>query len=402
MAFSSRGTSTGRSGCLLADDGLRANSSGRVLPLRRVAHVTTAHRSSDNRIFRKECVALAAAGFDVILIAVAERSLTVEGVRLVALPRRASRLSRMLLGPIDVLRALLREQPGLVHAHDPELIPVLTVWGLVTRRPTIYDAHEDLSKQVMGKPYIPVRLRPLVARAASLLERLADLRMDAIVCATPAIARNFSSHKVFLVQNFPWLRDFAVAHPIEESTPTAVSYVGGVARERGGMEMLTAIDEAGTDRSPSPELVVAGPLTAEMQQSVSTASDRVSYLGVLPASELQTVIESSRAGLVLFHPLPNHLECQPTKLFEYMAAARPFIASDFSFWRELLAEHDCGLFIDPLDVGAVVEAVNTLLSDPALAREMGDRGRAAMARHFTFEGQEPSLTAAVRHAFDSR
>lgn len=357
-------------------------------PVHMVAHVTTAHRSTDNRIMRKECVALREADIDVCLVAVHPQDEILEGVPIIALPARVGRIARMVIGPVDVWRRLRQIKPKLVHIHDPELIPLALLWRLRRGRSTVFDAHEDLPKQVLGKPYIPRPMRRLIAMLARVLEAAANIGLDGIVAATPAIARNFNAENVTLVQNFPWLRDFPNPVAADPSVKAKLSYVGGVTRERGGVEMITSA----LNSSLHPELVLAGPATVDMKNMMEKHRDRgINYLGQLPVSRVADIIADSRAGLVLFHPLANHLECQPTKLFEYMAAGRPFVASDFAYWRNLLGPFKCGLFVDPLDPEAVRSAIDMILSEPERCHDMGMAGRRALEGNFTFEHEAPRL-----------
>lgn len=358
----------------------------------RVVHVTTAHSPTDNRIFRKECVSLAEAGFDVHLVAVTDHDHEVDGVHVVALPRHPSRWRRMLLGPRDAWKALERLQPDVVHVHDPELIPLAVLWRRRHHAAAVYDAHEDLPKQVMGKPYLPRALRPAVAYAAHLVEALADRYLDAIVAATPAIARNYHRASVVLVQNFPWLRDFPAVQPMD-TTRSDVTYIGAIAEARGAFEMIRAV-EASRQQA---RLVLAGSVAStDLLQHIEDAADTTTYLGQLPVEQVPFTLADARLGLAVLHPLPNYLEAQATKLFEYMAAGRPFIASDFPSWRSMLDRYNCGMFVNPLDVKALTAAIDALLADADLARGMGQRGRTALVEHFTFEAESTKLVAMAR------
>lgn len=363
-----------------------------------VAHVTTVHRATDNRILRKECAALREADVDVCLIAAHPRDEVLSGVMVYALPQRTSRLGRMLFGSFDAWKMLRRVKPKMIHVHDPELIPLAAFWRLRRNRVAVYDAHEDLPKQVMGKPYIRPRLQKVVARFAGLLQSLADSALDGIVVATPAIARNYTNSNVVLVQNFPWLRDFPEPVPVGSSGGEKLSYVGAISRERGGLEMI----QAALSSAHRPELVLAGPATKEMTKSMAAhEGSGVTYLGTVLADRVPEIIADSRAGLVVLHPLPNHLESQSTKIFEYMAAGRAFIASDFDSWQALLEGHNCGLFVDPLDPEAIRSAIDRILSDPDQAASMGSAGRSAIESTFNFEREAAGLIALVAVLVDA-
>jgi len=364
---------------------------------RHVTHITTAHRPTDNRIMKKECAALLAAGLPVELIAPLGGDDEIGGVHVRGIPLHSGRVSRLLLGPVDVWRKLRRLDPAVIHVHDPELIPLALIWRLGRGRSAVYDSHEDLPKQVMGKRYIPGHLRPMVSKAAGLLEWCAGRYLDAIVAATPRIAQNYRHGRVVLVQNFPWLESFPEPAQWSEASTGPAVYVGALTTERGVAEMINAV----TGGEYKQELLLAGPATPEVLELLDRSGSLVRYMGVAAPEEIPRLLAESSVGLALFHPMPNHLESQPTKIFEYMAAGKPFIASDFESWRNLLGRFECGLFVDPMNVSEIQDAMRKLTEDPCLAHEMGMRGRSAMLERFTFETEAGTLVSLTRDLLGS-
>jgi glycosyltransferase involved in cell wall biosynthesis len=94
---------------------------------------------------------------------------------------------------------------------------------------------------------------------------------------------------------------------------------------------------------------------------------------------------------VLFHPEPNHLEAMPQKIFEYMGAALPLIASDFPLWRRILGTTGCALFVDPQDPQAIADAIEFILRHPDEAEKMGRRGQAAVLEHYNWDTEAEKL-----------
>lgn len=359
-----------------------------------IFHASSAHPATDNRIFHKECAALSQIGLEVHLAALAEVDETKNGIHIHALPREVSRLKRAVLGNFRIWKILRGVDPALLHVHDPELIPLALLWGTLKRRPAVYDSHEDLPKDVMGKEYLPMRVRRIIAVFARLLEWAAGRWLSLVVAATPAIAKNYPTWKVVTIQNFPWLDNFANIKPIATATPRNFIHVGGLGRERGAVEIFAAMESSAFE--PPLTLTIAGKMSAETTRALgSTPQSAIRYVGNRPTGEVPKLIGGSIAGLALFLPLPNHLESQPTKLFEYMAAGRPFVASNFPYWMNLFGPFECGLFVDPYDPAAIRGAMELLAGDLTLAEAMGKRGRAALEQHFTFETQAIGLRLAV-------
>jgi len=182
-----------------------------------VVHFTTVHPRGDTRIRVKETASLAEGiGAGVALYVQdgkgAERD-EVSGVEVVDTgPPPRGRARRMVLGAWRMYRAVRAAQPRVAHFHDPELIPVglaLKLSGIKV----VYDVHEDVPRQILGKHWISPWLRRPVAWAAEAFEWLAGRAFDGMVAATPTIARRFPEHKTVTVQNFPILAVLSGAGP---------------------------------------------------------------------------------------------------------------------------------------------------------------------------------------------
>jgi glycosyltransferase involved in cell wall biosynthesis len=81
----------------------------------------------------------------------------------------------------------------------------------------------------------------------------------------------------------------------------------------------------------------------------------------------------------------------PQKIFEYMGAGLPVIASDFPFWRRILGDVGCGIFVNPLDPQGIAKAIEYVLTHPREAEEMGRRGQTAVLERYNWETQADKL-----------
>ncbi|NBO17697.1 MAG: glycosyltransferase [Proteobacteria bacterium] len=96
--------------------------------------------------------------------------------------------------------------------------------------------------------------------------------------------------------------------------------------------------------------------------------------------------------LVILTPRLNYNHSSCNKLFEYMAAGLPVIASDLPFARAVIEAHRCGLLVSPpTDAAAIAAAIGKILQNPQEAAEMGQRGRAAVEQHYSWQLEEKKL-----------
>jgi glycosyltransferase involved in cell wall biosynthesis len=360
----------------------------------RVVHLTSAHAPFDVRIFHKECRSLARAGYEVIEIGNFEFNGTVDGVTIRGLNRRCGRLQRSTVSLVHIAREATRAAGDLYHLHDPELLLV----GLLLRaagRRVIYDIHEDLPRDVLVKEYVPKPVRKPLMWIVEPVENAAAQRMSGLIAATPAIANRFYKihSNTVVVNNYAVLDEFAPAAGWEwKNRDSSVAFIGGISEERGIREMLAAMDLL--PRTLGAKLELAGWFCVEeLKTDLAARSSwqHVNWHGRLDRLGLASLLDRVQVGLVILHPDKSFVTSHPTKLFEYMAAGIPVIASDFPVWRSIIQETGCGILVDPFDVRQIAAAINRLLTNPSEAEEMGKRGRKAVQEHFSWSNEEQVL-----------
>lgn len=350
------------------------------------------------RIFHKQAVSLACAGYDVSLIACAERPEVRDGVRLVPLPPPGSRWERMTLTAWRAYRAALRQRAAIYHFHDPELIPV----GLLLKlhgRVVFYDAHEDVVKDIVDKAYIPGWARRPVQAAARFFELIGTCCFDRIVAATSAIAANFPARKTTLVRNVPIPRELVPPsnRPFAERSRRVV-YIGGLAPFNGAREMIAAMAELPDDSDIRLTLAGSFPssqLEAELRRHPGWA--RVDYFGWVARDKIAAHLADARAGLVVYQPTPNIMECEPNKFFEVLSAGIPLIASWLPHWRQFVEKHRCGMVVDPVSPRAIAHAIQHLVDNPEIAQQMGENGRLAVNQDYNWETDARRLIELYRN-----
>lgn len=358
----------------------------------RIAHLTSAHPRYDTRIFIKQCRSLAEHGHDVTLVvADGNGNECIEGIKIIDVGRLPGRINRIFNTTQRVFRKALALDADIYQLHDPELIPI----GLRLKhigKKVIFDSHEDVPKQLLGKPYLGPTSQHVLSVAFSVFERFACRRFDGIIAATPSIRDKFLAinPRTVDVNNFPLIGELDAAVPWSEKNDE-ICYVGGISAIRGIRQIVSACELL---QSPT-RLNLGGTFSEPaLEAEVKTYPGwcRVDALGFLDRAGVRSVLGRSVAGLVTLHPVINYLDALPVKMFEYMAAGIPVIASNFPLWREIIEGNQCGLCVDPLDPKAIADVIDYLVINQAVAKRMGENGRKAIMEKYNWPAQEKILT----------
>jgi glycosyltransferase involved in cell wall biosynthesis len=356
----------------------------------------------DTRV-EKEARTLLGAGYRVTVVADADAAAGLPNVErrpggeeVLRVPRRRLRLPgiRFVLHELRLARRLVALRPDVLHAHDSNALPAVAVAARRLKVPFVYDAH-DLW---LGRPR---RERGRLAFALNQLwyaaiERLLVPRASAAMTVSPPIARylerRYRLPEVVLVPNypepeaFPRVRELRALPGGDRIAPgrPIVLYLGGLMAGRG-LEQL--IDALAMTQQPSLVLLGQGQLADVLRAraAASGVADRVHILDPVPPGEVVAFAGSADLGVSPIVPsCLNYRWSLPNKLFQYMAAGIPVVASDFPQVREIVAGERAGVVADTSSPPSLASAIEAVLADREKASRMGERGRQAVAERLNW------------------
>jgi glycosyltransferase involved in cell wall biosynthesis len=288
-----------------------------------------------------------------------------------------------------VLQKAIEIDADIYHIHDPELLRVVSKLKKLNKK-VIYDVHEDLPRQILSKPWINIILRKIVSNLIEKYENKTAKKCDGIVTATPFIRTRFLkiNPNTLDINNFPILDELLLDIDYKSKSEENICYVGGITRIRGIKEIVTSIANLDV------KLILAGDfLENGLKNEISTLKGwgKVKELGFVNRAEVKRVYTKSKLGLVTLHPVVNYLDALPVKMFEYMAAGLPVIASNFPLWKDIIEKNNCGICVNPLNPEEIENAIKHLLNNPEEAKIMGENGRTLVKEKYNWTIEENKL-----------
>ncbi|MBM4148154.1 MAG: glycosyltransferase family 4 protein [Lentisphaerae bacterium] len=150
-----------------------------------------------------------------------------------------------------------------------------------------------------------------------------------------------------------------------------------------------------------------GGLVGRDRAFVGRLKRRLARLGMAGDAEfIEEMDRDTRLGFlkslsVLCVPMPQG-EAFGTFMIEAWACGVPVVQPDAGAFPEIVGRTGGGIIYDPSDPAEPERSLETLLSDPARARELGMLGREGALRHFTTEKMAEELEAVYRDVTGGR
>lgn len=276
----------------------------------------------------------------------------------------------------------------------------------------VYDAYERYAINIAAR--VPV-FKSMVRFIAEFFEDFLVRRCDAVLTTDSAQGFLASRYRkqcpaVYEIANFPWKENSGISQSDiissrHSSKKYSVIYVGGITQSRGVSISIEAFGEA-IKRVPELKLVLIGKFQSkayehEIVRRVQNMeiSDNVRIVNWKPYREMMQYVQEADIGLALYQPTYKHQfvgMSTARKLFTYMQAATPVVASNIGSIADVVETERCGILVDPSDVEAVSNAIVYLLENPQIARAMGERGQKAVDEKYNWEMEQQKLVDAYR------
>lgn len=360
---------------------------------KKICILSTVHEALDVRIF-KQAKALAEAEFDVTLIAQYPQNEAKDNINIIALPKPRNRVCRF-FGMFRVFFIVLRQKPYICHFHDPELIFIgffLKMFG----KKIIYDVHEDVPSDILGKRWIPRIFRTLTALTFSFVEKLIARSFNQIITVGDFISKKFKNKNISEIHNYPSLLDFPKRSLLPSKKEIKIIYSGILDELRCIKEIIEAMGYI--DEKYNCKLILAGKFNDPAYEKKIRSLEGfklVDFKGFLEYNELKKLLIQCNIGILCFKPIPNQTESLPNKLFEYLAAGLAIVASNFLLWEDILIKNNCGVTVNPEDPKFIAEGIEKIISQNGKLEQMSQNAF-ILSKNYSWESEKEKLLAVYK------
>ena len=327
-----------------------------------ICHLTVLNPARHSRIYEKEAVSQAKAGYQVTVLGQGSGIPTEENPSL-QFTGEFGRLSPQRFFARKKIFRMARElQADIYIVHTPELLEV----GKQLKKhdpdcKVIYDMHEDYPKNIQFGGHYPALLRNLLAGWVHKKETEAVQWLDGVWFAERCFQGQLpiARKKTITVENkFIPPPNFPLDQQVPMSPPLKLVFTGTVAENWG---VFRCLEFAKALHAVTPvQLTLIGQVhSQELVQKIrfwilqADMKDQV-HLRISPKyvshRELLEAIHQSHAGLA-FYRIQRHIKGRiPTKFYEHLALKRPLLFTDTPDWNALNEQWGLGVPVRfPLD-----------------------------------------------------
>lgn len=375
---------------------------------KRLAVISNVHRVHDGRTYYRQAHFAAERGMRVSILAI-DDGFESKDVEVESYSAPKSRFRRFILGWWLTYRAF-RQRADIYHFHDPEMLLPMTFLGVLTRKPIIYDCHENVIDSIYYKPYIPKILRPYLARIAHIVQWTCVKLLGTVVVATPEQLEMFpASVRHLVIRNFPPKFTQQVEVNASKSRPFDLVHCGAFSEERGSRVILETLRLLVHNYGQvSCRLLLVGieqnQLTQELKEFITThrLKDNIEFRGYVPLHAVSQVLSQAKIGLMCHQRTKQYRYGVASKLFDYMASGLAIVGGQADFDRQYAPEETVKIYVDETKPKEYAEAICRLMDKVQVREQMGLNAQQLYIDKYTAEDESEKLIHLYEEILDAK
>jgi len=374
--------------------------------------VFTLHSTKDLRVLNKQCRSLQRNGWNVTLIAVANKHLDQnaiigeyddDGIKVIGVEKWSSLWGR-LKTMFKITKLASKENADLYHFHDPYLFVPALLLKLKVRKPFVYDIHEYYNVVVSQRSFPDIwPLRQIINGMIWCTETLLGslFRNISTVCNEHRRRFEILGCRTVHTPNYASITDFA-PKPVSDQEwrdrMNKVIFIGSLVPERCVL-LIPEIARLVKKVKPEVKFLVIRRFHNEAHEKAvmdkfnqPEYKDVITFIPNVSGKELPNVVRGAGIALSVDQPTTRiSLTSQPTKIYEYMSQGLAIVASKLPSTIDCIGNIGCGVLVKPDDPKAYADAIVDLLNNPEKIKRMGAVGQNAFKGKFNWSIVEKRL-----------
>lgn len=317
----------------------------------------------------------------------------------------------------SAISGLALSRPDVLIATSPQLLVGISGWWLAWAKqvPFVFEVRdlwpESLQAVGMGNP------DSLLNRSLGSIATFLYKRAEHIVVVAPAFKdhlvqkRGLLPEKISIVENgvepdlfTPRPDNADLRKELAAQGRFVVAYIGTIGMAHGLETLVRAAAEL-QKTAPDILFVVIGEGSQKeqlIQRTRSQGLDNMRFVGQQPRQKIPEFISISDACLVLLRKTELFKTVIPTKMLEFMSCARPVILGVDGEARKILDEAEAGVYIEPENPSALVQAITRLAANPLLREKLGNNARRHILERFSRKQKAKAYLRVLERVVDQQ
>lgn len=252
----------------------------------------------------------------------------------------------------------LYHKADILFSCDTDTLPANYLASKLLRRKLVFDAHEIF-------PEVPELVdRKFVKRCWTIIENLIFPKLKYTMTVCDSLANYYQEKygiRMRVIRNMAYLNNTNIKPLILSKDKKIILYQGALNKGRGLEWMIDCMPLLNNC-----ELVIIGSglLRGSLKKRVSKLGikDKVQFIGKVLPEELVRYTKAADIGLCLLENKGlSYYYSLPNRVFDYIQAGIPILASDFPEIRNIVVTYNTGIVIDQYNRKYLAETITKML-----------------------------------------